>query len=92
MGGRGLVDITLLHDKQVKLPQTYLLNKQATSPLHDAAVAKADGRYTPLDLLRANENKLATDEEYNNNVKRQWPQKALHGRHPYDLSQQYVDK
>jgi hypothetical protein len=30
-------------------------------------------------------------EEYNNKVKRQWSQKSLHGRHPYDLSQQYVD-
>jgi hypothetical protein len=29
--------------------------------------------------------------EYNNKVKSQWSQKALHGRHPYDLSQQYVD-
>ena len=32
-----------------------------------------------------------TDEEYNNKVKRQWSQKSLHGRHPYDLSQQYVE-
>jgi len=32
-----------------------------------------------------------SDEDYNNKVKRQWSQKALHGRHPYDLSQQYVD-
>ena len=46
---------------------------------------------TPLDLVRANANELPTDEEYNNKVKRQWSQKALHGRHPYDLSQQYVD-
>jgi len=36
-------------------------------------------------------NELPTDEEYNDKVKRQWSQKALHGRHPYDLSQQYVD-
>jgi hypothetical protein len=63
---------------------------QATLPLH-AAVVKADDRYTPLDLFRANENELATDEEYNNKVKRQWSQKALHGRHPYDLSQQHID-
>ena len=29
---------------------------------------------------------------YNSNkVKRQWSQKALRGRHPHDLSQQYVD-
>jgi hypothetical protein len=74
----------------VKLLQAYFLNKQVTSPLH-AAVVKADDRYTPLDLFRANENKLVTDEEYNNEVKRQWSQKTLHGRHPCDLSQQCVD-
>jgi len=40
------------------------------SPLH-AAVVTADDRHAPLDLLHANENDLATDEEYNNKVKRQ---------------------
>jgi hypothetical protein len=45
----------------------------------------------PLDLLHANENEIATDEECTNMVKRQWSQKALHGRHPYDFSQQHVD-
>jgi len=73
MGGRGLIHITRLHGKQVRLLQTYFLNKQVTSPLH-AAIVKADDRYTPLDLVRANENELATDEEYNN-IKRQWSQK-----------------
>ena len=38
MGGRGLMDITRLHDKQVKLLQTYFLNKQVTSSLHVAVV------------------------------------------------------
>ena len=90
MGGRGMTDITRLHDKQVKLLQTHLLNKQSSSPLH-AAVVKADDRHTPLDLLRANENEIATDEEYNNKAERQWSQKALHGRHPHELSQQRVD-
>jgi len=90
MGGRGLIDIARLRDKQVKLLQTYFLNKQVTSSLH-AAVVKADDRCTPLDLVRANANELPTDEEYNNIVKRQWSQKVLHGRHPYDLSQQYAD-
>jgi hypothetical protein len=70
MDGRGMTDITRLHDKKVKLLQTYFLNKQASSPLH-AAVVEADDRYTPLDLLRPNEKELATDEEYNNKVKRQ---------------------
>jgi len=55
MGGRGLIDITRLHDKQGKLLQTHFLNKQVTSSLH-AAVVKADDRCTPLDLVRANAN------------------------------------
>ena len=90
MDGRRLIDITRLHDKQMKLLQKYLLNKEATFPLH-AAVVKADDRCTPLDLFRADKNGLTTDEEYNKKVKRQWSQKALQGRHLYDLSQQYVD-
>jgi hypothetical protein len=85
-----MTDITRLHDKQVKLFQTYFLNRQTSSPLHAAAV-KADNKYRPLDLLCANENELTTDEEYNNKVRRQWSQKALHSRHPHDLSQEYVD-
>jgi len=55
----------------VQLLQTYFLNKQVTSSLH-AVVVKADDRYTPLDLFCATANVLATDEEYNNKVKRQW--------------------
>jgi hypothetical protein len=85
-----MADITRLRDKQVKLLQTYFLNRQTTSPLHAAAV-KADNKCTPLDLLHANENELTTDEEYNNKVGRRWSQKALHGRHPHDLSQEPVD-
>jgi len=73
----------------VKLLQTHFLNKQVTSSLHAAAVT-ADDRCTPLDLVRANANELPTDEECNSKVNRQWSQKALHGRHPYDLSQQYI--
>ena len=66
--GRGdnnnnLIDITRLHEKQVKLLQTYFLNKQVTSSLH-AAVVKADDRCTPPDLARANTNELPTDEGY----------------------------
>jgi hypothetical protein len=67
-------NITRLHDKQVKLLQTYFLNKQASSPLHAAAV-RAEDRLTPLDVHHAREEELATDEEYNNQVKRQWSQK-----------------
>jgi hypothetical protein len=69
-----LTNITRLLDKQVRLLQTYFLNKQITTPLH-AAILQAFDRYTPLDLFHVDENELATDEEYTNNVKRQWSQK-----------------
>jgi len=69
-----MTDITRLHDKQVKLLQTYFLNKQVASSLH-AELVKADDRCTPLDLVRANANELTTDEEYNNKVKRLWSPK-----------------
>jgi hypothetical protein len=59
MGGRGLIDINLPHDKQLKLLQIHFLNKPVTSSLHAAAV-KADVRCTPLDLVRANSNELPT--------------------------------
>jgi hypothetical protein len=36
--GRGMADITRLHDKEVNLLQTYFLNKQTSSPLHAAVV------------------------------------------------------
>jgi hypothetical protein len=74
MSGRSLTDITRLQNKQVKLLQQYFLNKQATLPLY-AAVVKADDRYTPLDLFRANENELAPDEEYNKKSKDNGPKK-----------------
>jgi len=85
-----IIIIIIMHDKQVKLLQTYFLNKQVTSSLH-AAVVKAGGRCTPLDLVRAIANEVSTDEEYKNQVKRQYSQKAVHGHHPYDLSQKYAD-
>ena len=76
MGGRGLTDITRLHDNQVRLLQTYFLNKQITSPLH-AAVVQADDRYTPLGLFHANENELVIGEEYTNKVKKTMVPKSL---------------
>ena len=45
MGGRGLTNITRLHDKQEKLPQTYFLNKQVTSFLHAAVVKQMIGAH-----------------------------------------------
>jgi len=62
-------------------------NSNKVSYYLHAAVVKADDRCTPLDLDRANGNELPTDQEYSNKFKRQLSQKALHGHHPYDLSQ-----
>ena len=43
MGGRGLTDITRLHDKHVKLLQTYFLNKQFTSVAYPGILCGGGG-------------------------------------------------
>jgi hypothetical protein len=53
-----MTDITWLHDKQVKLLQTYFLNKQPSSPLHAAVVNSGDS-LTPLDLHHEHEKELS---------------------------------
>jgi len=55
-----------------RINQEYIIQQSDLFKSLHFAVVKADDRYTPLDLVRANANELTTDEEYNNEVKRQW--------------------
>lgn len=89
-GGRGLIDLTRLHTKEITRLQKYFVRTKASSKLHQSVV-KADNSYTPLDLLHATEANTITDTEYTKLIIRQWSQKALHGRHSLELSQQHVD-
>ena len=88
-GGRGLVDIAWLHQKQVNKLQLYF--HAQNSHLH-RIVAEADRRYTPLDLHYVNPGELGSDEERINNTIELWSEKQIHGRHAYDLQRPYVDE
>lgn len=57
------------------------------------AIVNADNRYTPLDLQHIGpmvESQIAKPRT--EDLMSTWKHKALHGRHPYDLSQDHVDK
>jgi hypothetical protein len=90
-GGRGLIDITNLHNKQINKLHQYFYKKTETSQLHKA-VALTDVKYTPLNLqtneVSQDTNKIVSDAD----KIQKWCQKVLHGRYLYELNQEYIDK
>ena len=87
-GGRGLIDIQNLHNKQINTLRAYFHTKHSTSSLHHAIIL-ADTNYTPLNL---NNKDFALTQITPTDTQQKWAQKVLHGRHPADLNQQYIDK
>lgn len=88
-GGRGLIDISILHKKQIFKLKQFFYNKKTSSQLHEA-ICNIDKNYTPLNL---SEHNLETIDEiqYYQNKYNSWNSKELHGRHPSDLNQLSVD-
>lgn len=86
-GGRGLLDIIALHNKQISNLRQYFHRKETT--LH-RAIAKADKNYTPLNLAQNIEivSHLPNLEE----KKERWAQKALHGKHYNIIQNPEIDK
>ncbi|XP_067139882.1 uncharacterized protein [Centruroides vittatus] len=89
-GGRGLIDIVNLHYKQIQSLREFFYKKQETSQLHKA-VTLADSNNTPLNL---HSHHMDTTQHIKSidTIKQSWARKALHGRHPYDLAHDFVDK
>lgn len=89
-GGRGLIDICNLHNKQILSLRSYFHNKSEHSSLHKH-VTEADKKLTPLNLqnrnTQINEHLISTQAKI-----AAWSRKALHGRHRAYLSQPHVDK
>ncbi|KAL4713487.1 hypothetical protein ACJJTC_010472 [Scirpophaga incertulas] len=87
-GGRGLIDITNLHNQQITNLRKFFQQKADQSHFHK--VISLLDKHTPLNLHstgpQANEhitsktNKIAA-----------WAHKSLHGRHRLDLQQPHVD-
>lgn len=89
VGGRGVIDIKNHHYQQVHNLRDYFIKRSTDSPLHKAVCSLNtsgtplnlnDKGYTPYDKIETEDKKIET-----------WRQKALHGKHPYELKQDYVD-
>lgn len=85
-GGRGLIDIQQLHNKQIMKLRTYF--HQNNNQLHQAIVV-ADNQYTPLCL---NNPSIQYNTHTTEDKKTQWRQKELHGRHPNTMQDNNIDK
>ncbi|XP_063891684.1 uncharacterized protein LOC135117143 [Helicoverpa armigera] len=89
-GGRGLIDINYLWQKQIHRLKAFFHTKSHTSIIHKS-VTLNDHNYTPLNLHEQ------TDTQHNNTTDPQiqkiedWKKKVLHGRHPHDLEQPHID-
>lgn len=80
MGGRGLADLKVLHDKQVNGLRKFFHKKRESSSLH-RLICMSD-RYSILQLKKSEHKKIPTVEE----MKTKWLSKPLHGRYPGLLS------
>ncbi|XP_075975709.1 uncharacterized protein LOC142976307 [Anticarsia gemmatalis] len=89
-GGRGIIDISNLHNKQITSLRNYFFAKATQSTLHKSIV-QADHKLTPLNLKDTAEQPNEKIIDIQTKV-REWTQKSLHGRHRHDLCQQNVDK
>ncbi|XP_063897007.1 uncharacterized protein LOC135118563 [Helicoverpa armigera] len=89
-GGRGIIDIVNLHNKQITNLRQYFYHHSQQSTLHDV-VTLADNHLTPLNLADRNPQKKEKITDVKEKIAA-WKQKSLHGRHYHDLQQPHVDK
>ncbi|KAL1446981.1 hypothetical protein WDU94_000610 [Cyamophila willieti] len=87
-GGRGLLDIELLHDKQIENLRTYFKNKARTSDLI-RAIVEVDKKMTPLNL---SSDEFQPSSSTNRDKEDRWAQKHLHGRYYHSLHDTNVDQ
>lgn len=86
-GGRGLLDIHQLCNRQIESLRSYFFSKE--HPMH-RAVVQVDREYTPLNLASQAEVSLkCTTEEQR---KLAWADKQLHGRHYNHVEQRDISK
>ncbi|CAK1550990.1 unnamed protein product [Leptosia nina] len=88
-GGRGLIDLINLHNKQITSLRYYFKNKSKVSTMHQS-IAQNDKKLTPLNLNdeENQKNEAQTDKQ---TKFRDWLRKSLHGRHLRDLNHTGID-
>ncbi|KAL0878572.1 hypothetical protein ABMA27_003656 [Loxostege sticticalis] len=89
-GGRGIIDIKNLHNKQITALRSYFHEKANKVPLYRHLI-DSDKKLTPLNLNDRN-HQLNEQQSTTQDKLSIWAQKSLHGRHRADLTQPHVDK
>ncbi|XP_047019155.1 uncharacterized protein LOC124637519 [Helicoverpa zea] len=89
-GGRGIIDVVNLHNRQITNLRQYFYHHSEHSTLHET-VTLADTHLTPLNLADRNPQKNEKITDAKEKIAT-WRQKSLHGRHYHDLQQPHVDK
>lgn len=90
LGGRGLIDIMLLWENQIKNIRNFFYKKAESSKIHRATV-QSDRNYTPLNLKETH-IQFKTGQEHDKEKIEKWRRKELHGRHIHDLEQHHIDQ
>jgi hypothetical protein len=91
-GGRGLIDLHVLHRNQIANLRDYFQKKAQTSVLH-AAIVEIGKKYTPLNLSsQSDEYKSISKNEVVRNKLEMLKSKSLHGRHQKALACRTVDR
>lgn len=85
-GGRGVLNIEELHQKQIRNLRSYFHRKAEETGLYRAIVNK-DNKITPLNLQS---RQLAAEEPTNHMEK--WLSKELHGRYPALIKQNHINE
>lgn len=90
-GGRGVIDVHHLWQKQISSLRQFFNAKSAISDIHSAIVHN-DQNLTPLNLADHANHLEPNNRNPQNNKIEDWKKKALHGRHPHDLEHAHIDK
>lgn len=87
LGGRGIINISGMHQRTISKMRAYFYEKLNSSCLLKA-VLSADDEYTPLNLANRywSFRQFGLQDEMN-----AWKQKSLHGRYPAELEDPSVD-
>ena len=89
-GGRGIIDIKNLHNKQIHLLRSFFHTRAQQVSLH-RLITELDNKLTPLNLrnhsTQPNETIIQPQQKLE-----AWLAKSLHGRHRRDLLSPIVDK
>lgn len=89
-GGRGILDIEMLHTGQILNLRKYFQNRAIESTIHKT-IYHCD-TYTPLQMKNGETNNIKEIRKERRNILiEKWANKKLHGKHRYTITKENID-